>query len=356
MQNIWGKAEAGKTTAIMGASGAGKTSLFQALAGRISSTGKVVLESDVYVGGVKINPQDRQIRKMIAYVSQFDALAESSTPRESLRFSAKLRLPKTTFDDTIEKLVQTMIDELGLQSAADTIIGGALKKGISGGEKRRVSIGIELVASPSLIFLDEPTSGLDSFAAAQVMKLLDRVAKGGNTVLFTIHQPSSNVFASFDKLILLNKGQIMYQNSVSDIPQDFASYGYALPGNYNPADWVLDVSQMNSIEDLKRGGFFPPEPAEHLGGTSSKQELTFPARNHVSIWQEFMLLQQREFTNLYRNPTPIILNVSVTSFLAIVFGLIFFGIGKMDRSDYAVSKLPLGLLATDCDGSLIFVS
>jgi ABC-type multidrug transport system ATPase subunit len=122
------------------------------------------------LGGVKIDSRDREVQKHFAYVSQQDALHESSTPRESLMFSAKLRLPKTTTDDFIEDLVSGMIEELGLGSCCDTIIGGTFRKGISGGEKRRVSIGLELVAHPNVIFADEPTSGLGK--RAQVLLLL----------------------------------------------------------------------------------------------------------------------------------------------------------------------------------------
>jgi ABC-type multidrug transport system ATPase subunit len=323
LENVWGEAKAGKTTAIMGASGAGKTSLFQTLAGRVSSAGKITVTSDVYLGGIKINPMDRDTRRLFAYVAQHDALHESSTPRESFFFSAKLRLPKTTTQDEINTLVQNNIQELGLMSCCDTIIGGKFKKGISGGEKRRVSIGIELVASPSILFLDEPTSGLDSYAAGQVMKLLSQVAKAGNktTVLFTIHQPSSNVFCSFDRLILLHKGRVMHQGAVSTIGNDFSLMGYPVPSNYNPADWVLDVAQINSVEELERQGFFGNMPVGHLANirSSSKQQqeaLDIPDRQHVSRWTELLQLQKREAYTLYRNPRPMMINVMATSFLS----------------------------------------
>jgi ABC-type multidrug transport system ATPase subunit len=120
----------------------------------VASYGKIVLERDVYLDGVKIDPTDQEQRRLFGYVSQEDSLHEMSTPRESLFFSAKLRLPKSMSDDEISNLVEQSLTDLGLLTAADTIIGGGLKKGISGGEKRRVSIGLELVASPSIIFLD----------------------------------------------------------------------------------------------------------------------------------------------------------------------------------------------------------
>lgn len=200
----------------------------------------IEVQGDVYIGDAKIDVNhDSKVRTMFAFVAQEDALHEPSTPRQALRFSAKLRLPKSTTDNEIDLLVNRYIKELGLDSCSDTVIGGGLKKGISGGEKKRVSIGVELVAQPNIIFLDEPTSGLDSFAAKQVMKLLQKVAQAGNIVLFTIHQPSSEIFASFDRLILLNRGELMYQGLIKGINADLEQYGFPVPLNYNPADWIL---------------------------------------------------------------------------------------------------------------------
>jgi ABC-type multidrug transport system ATPase subunit len=224
----------------MGASGAGKTSLFNVLAGRVRSRGRIEVQANIRLGDNAIDPNHNyKIRTMFAFVAQEDALHEPSTPRQALQFSARLRLPKSTTKKEIDDLVETYIKELGIASAADTIIGGGLRKGISGGEKRRVSIGVELISQPNIIFLDEPTSGLDSFAAKQVMGLLQKVAKAGNIVLFTIHQPSSDVFASFDRLILLHKARLMYSGLVSNITRDFEANHFPIPPNYNPADWIL---------------------------------------------------------------------------------------------------------------------
>lgn len=132
-----------------------ETSLFQTLAGRVpTSNNKLTVEGKITLGGIEFDPlQLREHRKLIAYVSQEDSLHEASTPREALTFSARLRLPKSKSDEEITTIVNQCLHELGLTSAADTIIGGGMKKGISGGEKRRVSIGIELVSSPSLVFM-----------------------------------------------------------------------------------------------------------------------------------------------------------------------------------------------------------
>ena len=203
---------------------------------------------------------------------------------------------------------------------------------------------------------DEPTSGLDSYAATQVMKLLKRVAKThGSTVLFTIHQPSSIVFSSFDRLILLHKGRIMHQGDVKTIADDFDTlYGCPIPNNYNPADWLLDVAQTKSIDELEKCGFFPAQSKEYTDGTivvkkeghadgggnengCQLTELPKLSKGNTNLWIEFKLLQQREFRNLCRNPFPIIINVVVTSILACIFGVIFYNVGRQDRSQFHVS-------------------
>lgn len=312
-----------------------ETSLFQILSGRLPRQTLLQQEGDLYFGDVKVDPRDRDQRRLFAYVAQEDSLHEASTAREALAFSAKLRLPQTTTQEKIEELVQKMLNDLGMESAADTVIGGGFKKGISGGERRRVSIGLELVASPSVILLDEPTSGLDSFAASQVMKLLGDVAKAGNTVLFTIHQPSSKIFCSFDRLIILKDGQVMHQGAVLSIEDEFTDAGYSCPRNYNLADWVIDVAESNDMETLKKS-FFREEPDENRVLEKEESKLVIPCRNHVSPWREFVLLEEREFRAMMRNPGLTIVNVLLTSVLSFIFGVMFWNIGRTDRSDLTV--------------------
>jgi ABC-type multidrug transport system ATPase subunit len=132
-----------------------------------------------------------------------------------------------------------MMKELGLLECANTLIGNHRIKGVSGGERKRTSVAVELVVKPKMVFLDEPTSGLDSFSAVQLCSVLKRVAEAGSSVLFTIHQPSSNLFMSFDHLILLNAGQVMYHGPVPDVATYFSERGYPSPPGYNVADWIL---------------------------------------------------------------------------------------------------------------------
>jgi len=341
LQDVWGVAKAGETTAIMGASGAGKTSLFSILSGRLKSGGNLHVEGDICWGGHKIDPaHDLSIRTMFAFVAQEESLHESSTPRESLHFSAKLRLPKDTNDNDIDVLVDTYIKELDLVSCADSRIGSSLKKGISGGEKRRTTIGVELISKPSIVFLDEPTSGLDSFAAKQVMKLLEKVAAAGDTVLFTIHQPSSSVFSSFDRVLLLNKGRMMYQGHTNETTKDFAKLCHVVPENYNPADWIVEVAQSNSIKELGAAGFFPEDSRDEVAkpGDFEKPHLA----QRPTFWTQLMMLMKREKISLIRSPAPMVINVVSTTFLSIIFGVIFFDVGRGDRANSLVVQAQLG--------------
>lgn len=239
IKDCWGEVPKRKTTAIMGASGAGKTSLLNILAGRLQNRGRLRVKADVRLDNYQVDPSDINVRQYIAFVAQDDSLPAVATPREAIRFSAKLRLPRTTSDDDLDQLTSRMLTELGLNDCADVLVGGALIKGISGGERKRTSVGVELVTKPSMVFLDEPTSGLDSFSALQCCNVLGKVAKAGASVLFTIHQPASEIFEAFDHLLLMNKGRVMYQGSVKDMPAWFGARGYAVPRNYNPADWII---------------------------------------------------------------------------------------------------------------------
>lgn len=277
LDNVWGEVPEKQTTAIMGPSGAGKSSLLNVLAGRAASRGPVKINADVRLNNVAVNPTDIKVRKHIAFVAQDDSLQVTSTPREAIYFSAKLRLPRVTPEKNLVVLVNKMLKELGLEHCADTYVGGALVKGISGGERKRTSVGVELVVRPAIVFLDEPTSGLDSFSAVQLCQVLRKVAIAGSSVLFTIHQPASEIFSSFDSLILMNKGRVMYNGPVSDVAEYFDDRGHPLPSKYNPADWIMTVAQSVPHDELNQKGFFPEDkrelPEPFTGHFDGKDEL-----------------------------------------------------------------------------------
>ena len=193
-----------------------------------------------------------------------------------------------------------------------------------------------------MVFLDEPTSGLDSFSAVQVCQVLKKVANAGASVLFTIHQPSSEIFNSFDRLILLQKGRVMFQGSVKDVPKTFATCGYPVPNNYNPADWVVNVAQKHPIPDLERAGFFPIDSREVSAPTKPLQGqnvLGEPIDNRRAImgkkddddppglWTQVNLLYRRELIYMYRFPLPLYARFGFTAFLSFLIGLIFYKVG-----------------------------
>lgn len=347
LSEVWGEVPKRDVTAIMGPSGSGKTSLLNILAGRTFTKGCLTVESDVRLDSFPVDPTRLEVRKQVAFVAQDDSLQATSTPREAIKFSAKLRLPRSMTESQLDALTTKMLNELGLDSCADTYVGGAMVKGISGGERKRTSVGVELVTKPSLVFLDEPTSGLDSFSAMQLVQLLHKVAKAGSSVLFTIHQPTSEVFNGFDSLILLNKGEVMYQGSVARIPTYFAEHGYPMPNNHNPADWIMAIAQQHPQEDLKKSGFFEScntaEYDEQFLDTKKVDALGFTMHSvdiaaekdmrKVSLWTQIKLLYAREIRNLTRDKFSIATRLGITAFLNLLFGIIFQDVGRTSNAD-----------------------
>ena len=211
-------------------------------------------------------------------MTQEDSLLVTSTPRECIRFSAKLRSPRSTTEEELDALVEKILRDLGLEKCADTMVGGALIKGISGGEKRRTSVGVELVVKPALVFLDEPTSGLDSFAAENLVRVLQGVVKAESTVLCTIHQPSSTVYGLFNH--------------------------------------------------LKEGGADSKE-----GGADSKRS----AALRVSFGTELRLQVEREMRGLRRSKMQLGVRLITTLVIAGLVGFIFFDVGSANHASLSVS-------------------
>ena len=347
LSDVWGEVPQKQTTAIMGPSGAGKTSLLNILAGRAASRGRLQISADIRLNNYSVDPTNLDVRQQIAFVAQDDSLQVTQTPRESIKFSARLRLPRAVTDEQLDSLTARLLEELGLTSCADTIVGGALIKGISGGERKRTSVGVELVTKPALVFLDEPTSGLDSYSAVQLCQVLKKVANAGSSVLFTIHQPASEIFNSFDHLLLMNKGRVMYQGSVRDVPDYFAARGHPNPANYNPADWIMNVAQTVEIKQLDEDGFYPKDErpvTEAFKGDSAEGRdalgITRTGRQKsddydsapVGMGVQISLLFKREIVNLRRDTSAFVVKMGITTFMAALVGIVFWGAGNTDLS------------------------
>lgn len=257
LQNISGRFKAGKLTAIMGASGAGKTSLLNVLAGEVGpqQDGKSAVSGKISVNGLEIGfgsgstttskdcPETSgprpSMKKLSGFVFQDDVILSTMTVKEAISMSATLRLPKTITKEEKQQKVEELLQTLRLKKAENTIIGSTIVKGISGGERKRTALSMEMVTNPSILFLDEPTSGLDTFTAFNVCDILRNLSRTGRTVIATIHQPSSEIFHLFDDLCLLAEGQVMYWGPVAGVVQYFASLNYPCPTFTNPADFLF---------------------------------------------------------------------------------------------------------------------
>ena len=190
LQSCSGAAAPGRMLAIMGPSGSGKTSLLNALAGQVKGGSSASLTGRLLIDGKACGGASQVAGLRVAYVRQEDIFYTQMTVRETLLFAARLRLPARVPRAEKERRVDELIERLGLAKAADTIIGDAKRRGISGGERKRLAIGCELLSDPQLLFLDEPTSGLDAFAAQQVVASLKTLCESdGTTVVMSIHQP-----------------------------------------------------------------------------------------------------------------------------------------------------------------------
>ena len=228
-------------TALMGPSGAGKTTLLDLLAGRVVGghfEGEVLYNNQ---------PRDKRLKGVLAYVQQRDVLLSMLTVRQTLIYTARMKLPaKTVTMTTIEQRVGDVLNDLGLTECADTRVGGGLTRGISGGQVKRLNIAIELIVDPVLIFLDEPTSGLDSKTSLDVMGIVRRLTDQGLSVICTIHQPSVDVFELFDKLILLVKGEVVYNGDVDQAAAYFSSKGFRYTPRMNPAEFIVSVASCET--------------------------------------------------------------------------------------------------------------
>ncbi|XP_071702278.1 ABC transporter G family member 9-like [Rutidosis leptorrhynchoides] len=242
LKGVTGMVYPGEMLAMLGPSGSGKTTLLTALGGRLG--GKVG-------GTITYNgkPFSSIMKRNTGFVTQDDVLYPHLTVTETLVFTALLRLPTTlTTQEKITK-AEDVIEQLGLTSCKTSIIGGPLLRGVSGGERKRVSIGQEMLINPSLLLLDEPTSGLDSTTAQKIVSMLWDLARGGRTVVMTIHQPSSRLFYMFHKVLLLSEGNTLFFGKGSEVMDYFRRVGYSPSVAMNPSDFLLDLANGISSDD-----------------------------------------------------------------------------------------------------------
>ncbi|XP_068606891.1 broad substrate specificity ATP-binding cassette transporter ABCG2b [Brachionichthys hirsutus] len=326
--------------AIMGATGSGKTSLLDVIAGRKDPAG--LQQGKVSVDG-KVIASD--LRLSSAYVVQDDILMGTLSVRENLLFSANLRLDRK-HHSTEEKnsRVEAILKDLGLVDCADTKIGTEFLRGVSGGERKRCSIGMELITSPSLLFLDEPTTGLDSNTASCIINLLHKISRRGKTVIFSIHQPRYSIFKRFDHLTLLHKGEVVYAGAAGQTLDYFRVLGYQIDEFDNPADFFMDVTNGEAKSTLQTITTAETEnqlasayrrsqlchnvlqEQEHLNQRSEEgsQHREKAADYATPFLYQMRVVCGRTLLNTLRNPQASFAQLGMAIFFALLVGLIYY--------------------------------
>eukprot|EP00753_Platysulcus_tardus_P001396 PLAT11325.2.p1 GENE.PLAT11325.2~~PLAT11325.2.p1 ORF type:complete len:695 (-),score=412.60 PLAT11325.2:85-2169(-) len=360
LRGLNGYAQPGQMLAIMGPSGAGKSTLLNALSGRLG--GKAIdLSGEILLHGKPASRKD--LRRNSAFVAQQDVLMGTMTPRETFNFAARLRLAHMTEEQRTARVDQVLKD-LSLVGAADTLIGTTMKKGISGGERKRVSIGVELITNPDLLFVDEPTSGLDSHTAVNVMAVLYQLAEKGKTVICSIHQPSSEIYSMFDRLLLIADGHITYLGAARLAVGHFRRLDYGCPLYTNPADYFLKIMYRDPTgetsvlgreeTDAERISRFAAAHNEKvLMDMSSLDESTEEDRKAlaatsgkgrtVGFCTEVSLLAGRSLLNFRREPLLTKVRLGQTIFMSLICGLLYLQIADDQKS------------IQDRSGSLFFI-
>ncbi|CAF4236259.1 unnamed protein product [Rotaria sp. Silwood2] len=370
LYNVTGIFKSGMN-AILGPTGSGKSTLLDILANgkdRQGLTGEILLDGQ---------PYRQDINSRIGYVVQDDILSETLTVRENLMFSANLRLPRHIPFKTKINIVNLVLSQLQLEKCANSKIGSQSSRRISGGERKRTNIGMELVLSPTVLFLDEPTSGkfnfnfnyfilsyiilllkkktilfiegLDSSTANNIIECLSQLSQKGHTIIFSIHQPRYSIFKLFDNLLLMGAGHCIYHGSVHDVLPFFSSIGLTCEEHDNPADFILDVCQdirhipypkddIDNETDQRKDNIcrylhdvFIKSPiydsiqqqiqdaSKSSDGTLNKQVKVVSHPCLIDMWY----VTQRAFRNSFRNSTLMIMQTIVPICLAILVGCLY---------------------------------
>jgi ABC-type multidrug transport system ATPase subunit len=325
----------GTLTAIIGGSGSGKTTLLNTVAERVFSSrmmheGVTTFNGELGIHGVRH-----------AYVMQQDILLPTLTVRETLRYAADLRLPSSTSAEDRRRVVEEVILELGLKECAETRVGNSQHRGCSGGEKRRVSIGVQLLSNPSVLFLDEPTTGLDATSAFQLVRTLKNLAQKGRTVVTTIHQPRSEIWDLFDNLIVLTRGSPVYCGSIAECLPWFEGQGFVVPAFVNPAEFIIDIAAIdNRTPDLEEDTTARVNRLKVAWEEESQQRLSpmdktvntdkkrRRAQAHAGYLRQTMVLTQRTFKVTYRDPMGMAAAIFEAVLMGLICGYLFYDIPR----------------------------
>lgn len=362
INKVSGKLTAG-VNAIMGPSGSGKTSLLDILADRKGGGG---ITGDIIVNG---EPRPKNFRYASGYVPQDDTVTGTLSVKENIMFSATLRLPKETTYDEKSANVDEVIHDLGLTHVADTWIGTPFTRGVSGGQRKRTAIGMELIVSPGVLFLDEPTSGLDSTTAISVIKILHDLSRHGRVVIMSIHQPRYSILKLFDTITLLSKGEMVYQGAArAALPYFSNVLDLQCEKHNNPADFYLDKiikseeqvkDAQNAVTEQGKALAIPDEDGminpfakkyrkseeysrlktelDEILNKTKDIPVSSPRTYAINYFWQLWYLLVRTFKNIVREPSGAITAFAAIIILALFNGFIFFDLdttlqGSRDRS------------------------
>jgi ABC-type multidrug transport system ATPase subunit/ABC-type multidrug transport system permease subunit len=340
LREVTGAFRPGILTALMGISGAGKTTLMDVLAGR--KTGGYV-EGDIKISGF---PKVQEtFARISGYCEQNDIHSPQVTVRESLIYSAFLRLPKEVSKEEKMIFVDEVMDLVELDNLKDAVVGLPGITGLSTEQRKRLTIAVELVANPSIIFMDEPTSGLDARAAAIVMRTVRNTVDTGRTVVCTIHQPSIDIFEAFDELLLMKRGgQVIYYGPLGRNSHKIVEYFEEIPGvskikdKYNPATWMLEVSSVAAegrlnidfAEHYKSSALFQRNKAlvkELSTPPPGAKDLYFATQYSQSTWGQFKSCIWKQWWTYWRSPDYNLVRYFFTLACALLIGTVFWEVG-----------------------------
>ncbi|KAF2663360.1 pleiotropic drug resistance protein, ABC superfamily [Microthyrium microscopicum] len=328
LNNVSAYMPQGSLTAIIGASGSGKTTLLNVLAQRLD-------ESTMEISGSTTFNGVSQLSSQYAYVMQDDCLIPSLTVRETLQYSGELRLDDVLSAKERSLIVEQTISELSLKECASTRVGTSSAKGCSGGEKRRTSIGIQLLQNPSVLFADEVTSGLDATSAHQVVQTLKDFAKRGRTIVMTIHQPRSEIWDLFDRVVVLAHGSCVYSGEAERCLPYFKSIGFEAPPFVNPAEFLIDLAAIDNRTpekeriDLIRFDRLRTSWAKHndevTDARTTSANLSVATRSSkVSTWRQFRIMTRRSMLVSFRDPKGLLGTIAEAVAVAFILGWAFY--------------------------------
>ncbi|XP_046741059.1 ABC multidrug transporter H-like [Diprion similis] len=363
INNVRGAVKSGTLVAIMGGSGAGKSSLMTALAYR--SPPGVVVHGDILVQGHPVSPS--YMRLHTGFMHQEDLFVGSMTVMEHLMFMARMKLDRRTEVRNIRIRISRLLQEVGLVHRSGTQIGTGGEKVLSGGEKKRLAFATELISDPKILFLDEPTTGLDAHSAGVLVAHLKAVASRGRTVLCTIHQPSSAIFNAFQQIILVAEGRIAFIGTGVQALQFFASEGHQCPCAYNPADFLIaTLATAPRYEDASRRNAQRICDAFLVSDASKENDLIIQLELHISNsynwtgetedickfkepwwWTKLYWLINRGTIQVIRDPSVQLLRILLKLCLAILVSLCFFGAIKLDQLGIQAVQGVLFILVTE---------